>query len=178
MDPIKIEVPYDKANFIRLNKIRWKVQMLRNLKKLRNLSFWAVPLLVIGILFVSPEDPFNPFLFIGIVLTLTVLFYLVWILLSRSSYLRKIQDLAIKLDEAKMDCSYEFSNDLIKYQDKEKYLEIKWTAFSNYSLYKSFLFILVNDSYSAAYIFENVTSEKNDFERILELTKEKLPFKK
>jgi hypothetical protein len=178
METIKIETPYNKENFIRINKIRWKVQTKVNLKKLRNMSFWALPILGLGLLFVSPKDPFNPYLFIGIMFTMVICYNLVKILITRSRYMTQIHDLAIKYDTAKMDCTYEITDDLIKYSDKEKLIELKWSAFSNYATYKNFLFILINDSFAAAYIFENIPTDNDNFEKILEMTKEKLTCKK
>lgn len=70
-----------------------------------------------------------------------------------------------------MDCIYEFSEDCIKYSDKEKKLELKWSVLTNYSIYKEYLVLFVNNSIVDSFVFEKVPEHISDYEKILDLTK-------
>jgi len=72
---------------------------------------------------------------------------------SKVKYSRKLKITAEKYDEAKMDCTYELSEDSVKYWDKEKHFDLKWSVFTHYSIYKNYLIISFNNSMFNLFIF-------------------------
>lgn len=177
METFRIDSPFEKQNFIRLSLVRWKIHWLKNRGQLIYMTIASLIILVLGFLARSEEEPTNPFIFIGIGLAACTLFVFYIRLFSRRRYIRKIQDIAERFDAIKMDCTYEFSDESIKYWDKEKKLEFKWSMFTNYSIYKNYLVIILNSSLIESYLFEKKESEIEEYNRILEFVKLKLEHK-
>lgn len=178
MDTFRIDSPFDKQDFIQGHLIKWKIHWMKNRRQLVNYSIASIIVLTIGILARTEDEPTNPILFIGIGFSVTTLFFIYLRFFSKHRYTRNIKEIAEKFDSVKMDCSYEFSDDSVKYWDKEKKLEFKWSVFTNYSIYKDYLILILNNSLIESYIFEKKESDIYDYNRILEITKSKLDYKK
>jgi len=177
MTQFTIESIYNKENFIRINKIKWKIHWLKNLKQIRNFSITTIIFIILSTLSISKEEPVNIYVILAIVFSLLLLFLSLARLFSKKKYIGKINEIAEKFESEKMDCIYEFSEDSIKYSDKEKKLELKWSVLTNYALYKEFLVLFVNNSIIDSFIFEKDPEHIANYEKILELTKKKLEYK-
>jgi hypothetical protein len=94
----------------------------------------------------------------------------------KKRYIRKIKEIAEKFDSVKMDCTYEFSEESVKYRDKEKNVEFSWSVFTNYSIYKNYLILKLNNSLIESYIFEKKETDINDYNKLLEIVKSKLEY--
>ena len=177
METIKIETPYNKENFIRLSNILLEIHWKKFRKQLNGIAIASITFLVLGFLVRTQSEPFNPFLLFGIVFSIISIFWFLTLLLSKSSLSRKIKITAQRYDEIKMDCTYEFSDDSVKYWDKEKHFDFKWTVFTDYSVYKNYLIIKLNTALTNPFIFEKTDSDFTDYNRILELVKTKIEYK-
>ena len=154
MNTFKIDFPFDKNDFIRVHLIKWKIQNRKSRQQLINCSFIPIVVLAIGMIAKTEDKPTNPFLVMGIFFLLFILFLFYFMLFSKQRYIRKIKEIAEKYDAVKMDCTYEFSDESVKYWDKEKKVEFNWSIFTNYSIYKNYLILVINDSLVSSYIFE------------------------
>ncbi len=123
------------------------------------------------------EETTNPLLILGIVFSFVTLFLFYIRYFSKKTYRKKIIQSAEKFEALEMDCTYEFSDETIKYWDNEKKLEFKWPVFTYYSIYKGYLILALNNSLIESYIFEKKESDKDDYEKVLEITKLKLEYK-
>jgi len=177
MENFKIEIPYNKKDFIRLNMVRLKIQRIKMNKQLKGFAIAAIIVFGLGILARTDNEPDNPFMFIGFLLLLVTIWMLVFMVFSKRQFSVKINEIANQYDKVKMDCIYEFTDDSVKYWDKEKHLDFKWCVFSSYSIYKDFLIITLNNSLIHSYIFEKKESDIDNYTKILELVKTKLEFK-
>ena len=177
MDTFRIDSPFDKNDFIRACSIRWEIHSRKNRKQLINYSIASIIILFIGIIARTEEEPTNPFLFLGIIFSILTLFLLYVRIFSRKKYIRKINDIAEKFDSVKMDCTYEFSEESVKYWDKEKKVEFNWSVFTNYSTYKNYLILILNSSLIESYIFEKKETDIDEYDKILEIAKSKLEYK-
>ncbi len=177
MTQFTIESIYDKEEFLRVNKIKWKIYWLKNLKQIRNLSITTLVFIVLSALSISDEEPVNIYVVLAIAFGLLLLFLASARRFSRKKYIGKITEIAEKFELEQMDCVYQFSEDSIKYSDKEKTLEFKWSVLSHYSIYKEFLVLFVNNSIVDSFIFEKKPDHLSDYDKILELTKKKLEYK-
>ena len=176
MDTFRIDSPFDKNDFIRGNLIKWKFLNRKFRKNLITFSITSAFFLFLGIV-AKTEEPMNLFLVLGIVFSGLTLLLIYAKIFSKRRYTRKIKEIAEKYDSIKMDCTYEFSDKSIKYWDKEKYLEFNWSVFTNYSIYKNYLILILNNSLIESYIFEKKETDIDEYNRILEIVKSKLEYK-
>lgn len=177
METFRIHSPFDKQDFIRAMRIKWEIHWLKNRRQLINYSIVSVIILSIGIIALIEEGTTNPFVFLGIGFTVVTLLLVYVRILSKRQYSRKVEEVANKFDTVKMDCSYEFSDESIKYWDSEKTLDFKWTVFTNYSIYKNYLILILNNSLIESYVFEKKEPDLDEYDKILEIAKSKLEFK-
>jgi len=177
MDTFRIDSPFDKDDFIRISLIRWKILNRENRKQLINWSIISIIVLAIGIIGRTENEPTNPFIFIGIFLFIFSLFLFYNMIFSKQRYNRKIKETAEEFNSIKMDCTYEFSDESVKYWDKEKKVELNWSVFTNYSIYKNYLILVISNSLISSYIFEKKETDIDEYNKILEIVKSKLEYK-
>ena len=56
-------------------------------------------------------------------------------------------------------------------------MEFNWSFFTNYSIYKNCLILILNDSAFESYIFERKETDIDEYNRILEIVNSKLEYK-
>jgi hypothetical protein len=174
MELLKIESPFEKESFIKAQMIRWELQWLKNRKQLKFHSIFSPIILAIGLVSRTESEQSNPFIFIGIVFSILTLFLLSIRIFAKYKYKKKVNEIAIQFDSIKMDCAYVFSDESIKYEDKEKLIDFKWSVFKYYSTYKDYLVIAVNDALITSYLFEK---KEPEYEKVFEIIKSKLSYK-
>lgn len=177
MTNFTIESIYDKEDFLRINKIKWKIHWLKNHKQIRNLSITTAVFMILSVLTITEDEPVNIYVVLTIAFGLLMIFLVSIRRFAKKKYYKSIDDISEKFELEKMDCIYEFSEDSIKYSDKEKKLEFKWSVLTNYSIYKDYIVLFVNNSIVDSFIFEKNQDHISDYQKILELTKEKLEYK-
>lgn len=177
METFRIHTPFDKQDFIRAMQIKWEIQWLKNRKELITYSIISVIILSIGIIARIKEGTINPFLLIGIGSSFVTLFFVYIRIFSKRRYSSKVKQIAEKFDSLKMDCSYEFSDESVKYWDNEKTVEFKWTVFAYYLTYKNYLILIINNSLVESYVFEKKELDFFDYNKIFEIAKSKLEYK-
>lgn len=87
---------------------------------------------------------------------------------QKINYKRKIEAIAKRYDEIKLDNEIEFTDEFFKYKDKIKCLEYKWEVFSNYIVYKNHIFLSSDLFQVAVFIFEKEEENKEEFLKILD----------
>lgn len=177
MDIIRIETPFNKVDFIKSCKIRWIIHWTKNKRQLIRYSIISGVIYTLGMICVTEKEPSNPFVFIGIGLIacmalLTLIRYYSWFTLIKTTKI-----IADKYDSVKMDCVYELNDDSIKYWDKEKHLDFKWSVFTHYTIYKDYIVIVINHSLINSYLFGKNETDIDNYNRILDLVKTKLEYK-
>ena len=177
MDTLRIECPFEKNNFIRICLLRWEIQSKKYRKVLKSWSIASAILLFLWFITKTEEEPTNPFLILGIISSgFSLLFTYVSISLKRR-YTHKIKVKAEKFEVEKMDCTYEFSNQSIKYWDKEKKLEFNWSLLSSFSMYKNYLILFLDNSIIESFIFEKKDTGIDEYDKLLEIVKSQLDYK-
>lgn len=174
MNTFRIETPYSKQEFIKANYIRWEILSRNNRKNIRLFVISGAIILGIGILAYYDNEPNNPLLYFGIFFELLAIMMINSAIISKRKYKNEINEIAEKYDNAKMDCVYEFTEQCIKYWDKEKNLEFNWEVFTSYSIYKNYLILHLNNSIINTYIFEKKESEMDEYNKIYEFVQRKL----
>jgi len=177
MNTLKIEIPYDKLDFIDACTIKWEINSKKSKKTIIRYIIAATIVLGIGIIAHYDKDPNNPAIYLGIIFELFAFLLANIMIVSKRKYKNDINELAEKYDKIKMDCVYEFSDESIKYWDKEKHIELKWEVFTSYSIYKKYILININDSFISSYIFNENGLDTEEFARIYEFVESKLKLK-
>jgi len=178
MDTFRVGAsPFDKNDFIRLHLIKWKIHSRKSRKQLINFSIASGIFLVLWLITRTNKEASNPFLLLCILLFIgTLLLVYLWIF-SKQRYTHKIKEVAEKYDSMKMSCTYEFSDESVKYWDNEKKKEYNWSVFTNYSIYKNYLLLILDNSVINSYIFEKTEANSDEYNKILEIAKSKLEYK-
>ncbi len=177
MDTIRIETPFNKEDFIKASKIRWIIHWTKNKKELIRYSIISVVIYALGLICVTEKEPSNPFIFIGIGLLASTAFIAFSRFYSWTTLIKKTKIIADKYDSVKMDCAYELNEDSVKYWDKEKHLDFKWSVFTHYTIYKDYIVLIINDSLINSYLFDKKETEIDNYNKILDLVKTKLEYK-
>jgi len=181
MDTLRIDIPFNKSDYIRIGLIKWKIHSKKRSKQILNWFIASISLLSLGIVTKtggeSTNSSANIFLFLGIYFLLFTLVFIYTRIRVKQKYISKMKENAERFDSVQMDCSYEFSDESIKYWDKEKRLEFNWSLFKNYSIYKNYLIIILDSSLIGFYIFGNNGKDVDEYNRILEVVKTKLEYK-
>jgi hypothetical protein len=177
MESLIINSPYNRAEFVKSNLLRWEIHWLKNRKQIFGFAIASIIILFIGIISITEEEPTNPFVFLGIVFSVSTIFLLYLRIFSKRRFKKKIEEIAERFESLKMDCTYVFSDESIKYWDKEKTIDFKWSLFTYYSFYKEHLVIALNNSLIDSYLFKKEGANIEEFEKILEFVKMKLEYK-
>lgn len=177
METFQIHSPFDKQEFTRAMQIKWEIHWLKNRRQLKNYAIVSAVILAIGLRARTEEEHTNPFVFLGICFTVLTLWFVYFRIMAKRKYTRKVEEIARKFDAVKMDCTYEFTDESIKYWDNEKTLDFKWTVFTYYSEYKNYLILILNNSLIESYIFEKKESDLEEYNKVLEMAKSKLEYK-
>lgn len=74
MTKFTVESTYNKKDFLRVNKIKWKIYWLKNLKQIRNFSITAVAFVILSTLSVTKEEPVNIYVILALAFGLLVIF--------------------------------------------------------------------------------------------------------
>lgn len=178
MDLLRIDSPYDKQEFTRRCLMNWEINWVKNRRHLINYSIGSLIVLAIGILGKIVDGPTNPFIFLGIGLSALTIFFIYIRIYSNNKYKRDVKEIAEKLESEIMHCYYEFTNDSFKYCDEEKNFEFKWSLFTNYSIFKDYLILILNNSLTNTYLFDKKELDLIDYNRLLEIVESKLEYKK
>lgn len=178
MDTIRIEIPFNKENFIKACKIRWIIHWTKNKKQLIRYSVISIVIYILGLICTTENEPSNPLIFIGIGLIASTTFLALSRFYSWSALIKKTKIIAYKYDSVKMDCVYELDEESVKYWDKEKHLDFKWSVFTHYTIYKDFIVIAISNSLINSYLFDKKEAGIDNYNKILELVKSKLEYRK
>jgi hypothetical protein len=177
MENYKIDSPFQKTEFIRISMVRWTIQNRKYKGSLMRLSIITFVFFVFVFLTFLGDNPSYGLLTFGMSSFFLTLFLIYGRVITKVRYHKTILQTADKFEELNMDCSYDFSDDSVKYWDKEKHFDFKWSVFSSYSIYKNYLILSINDSIISFYIFEKKEDDQNEYNRILEFAKLKLNYK-
>jgi len=177
MDKIKLNFTFDKTDFIKENTIRWKIHWKKYNRQL--IIYWILSIFIysLGILLTILNEPSELLVFIGIGFLVTAFLMTFNMIYSWKKTSKKIKLSAEKYEEINMNCVYELSEDSVKYWDQEKHLSFKWSIFSHYMFYKDYVVLVLNDSLINSYLFDKKSSGIENYDKILNLAKSKLPYK-
>ncbi|HBK32041.1 MAG TPA: hypothetical protein DDZ96_01300 [Porphyromonadaceae bacterium] len=178
MESFNFHFPYDKEQFIRQQIVLWKLQSRQGSRKQRvNFFIAAAAFLALGILAGSDDGSPNPFILVGILFMLYAVFSALIYGAAKRRYIRKTHEVADKYEAMDMDCTYEFSEEFLKYTDKEKAVQFRWSMFTYYTIYDGYLLLLINDSFINAFVLKKEELPSGQYENLVTWLKSKLNYK-
>lgn len=111
-------------------------------------------------------------LFICISMLIGLLMFSSW-----RRYNRIMNEVAGEYEKNGSEYIFEISNDSIKFRDFQTQMELKWSAFKHYTVYKGYIILIPKNSIVGAFLFDkNDKSEADKCEQLLEILKDKLQF--
>ncbi len=175
MDIIKIDSPFNRDEFLTENMIRLKLVYTPLTRQTIGSTITTTLFLIISILLYFSEGKFNPFIIVTLIFAFITIFLLHILISSKNKFKTKIQDLAKKYEDLKLVGKYEISNEGIDYSDNEKTMNLKWTVFKHFVIYKEYLIISVGETVENSFFFSKHEMPADTFESLLSLVKSKLP---
>ena len=178
MDTFSVnDCTFNKDNFINACFIRWEIHWRKSCKQSVICVVLSLICLLLGVFKRTEENTINLSILLGIGFLIVNLFLVCFELFVKRRYIREVKEIANKYDSVKMDCNYEFSEESVKYWDKEKDMEFNWSVFTNYSIYKDYLILFLNNSIFESYLFKKEEIGIDEYNKLLEVVKSKLEYK-
>lgn len=176
MDTLLINQKFDKKSFIETSQVHWEIKTSKNVKQIKHFLMVALIILAIGIITGVLGSGYAPFLiFIGIIALVVVAARIMSMNHVKKRYNKEVEEKIEELGKEERTYTFEFSDNSVKYHDKETDLELKWPAFKGYSIYKNHIVLVLKNSSTSFYVFGKEGTIDIEYEKILEFAKFKLP---
>lgn len=177
MNTIIFDSLFSKDTFIGSNKIFWNYSWRENKKSIKKLLIFSAVLLSFGILVRVNNELYNPFtlagvFLIGLAALIGLLMFFSW--KKHDKMIKKVAD-----EYKKMNSKYifEVSEDSLKFLDFQTQLELKWSAFKHYTIYKGYIIVVPKYYVAGAFLFDkNNKLESEKCEQVLQILKDKLKY--
>ena len=178
MDTVLIKQTSNYKSLIKASMIKYEILTLKNRKTINRFLIITILILTSGFLIgVMGSESAEFIILLGFLLLIIVSNLIMKRIHLKKRYMQNVKQEIIELEKDGIDYNWQFSDFAVKYWDNKKSFELKWTAFKGYSIYKEHIILLLNDSNASFYVFGKTDNDDNDFEKIIEFAKMKLPFK-
>ncbi|MCZ4243741.1 hypothetical protein [Pedobacter punctiformis] len=168
---ISITLPFNKALFIKANKLRFRLEN-------KNSFFWLFLYIIITvglmILISFDKSPSSFYGIVGVILSVLTMNYIIRIINLRGVFLRKIELVGEKYENLNFTFTFEFNDEDFTYIDDEKKFQVKWKALSGYSIKKDYFILFIDKKIYSMLHRSEVSFEQ--FNEIIELSKSKLSY--
>ena len=178
MDNITLEEKFNRLNYIKCNKVRWEAHWLKNKKILINYSIASCILIILALLTKSQEMPTNIYTILALITTIVSIFLINLRIISKRLFNKNLVSSANKFEAINLSYTYVINDESVKYWDNEKMIDFKWSVFTHYSIYKEYLLLFVNTTIIDGFIYAKEEHDLESYNRITEIVKSKLKFKK
>ncbi len=172
---ITIQSTFNKEEFIKDYTQRWKLDNVRRRKSLKTTIIFTTILLSMGIMIKADNGNDNFILVIG-----CASLFLTLILISsyrkvKKDFFSKLQSEASRFESIQNNTSISISDKSIKYQDREKSMEVNWEVFKKYTIDDDCIFLMFSDLYTNAYTIDKKDCDDDTFQEIIKLVQSKIP---
>lgn len=172
--PIVIESPFDKEAFIRANAARWRIAGIPIRQQIVLYGVGTLLFLAWGGYQYKQTGDFNTMLILGV-----FFFFVESQLVFNRLYRKSVYDNAISQEAEKYEAMqtnirYELDDDSLRYWDNEKHFDFKWSVFTEYSFYRSYLVLWRGRSADHILLFdiEDPTLGKGAAQKMIALVRE------
>ncbi|MEA4949510.1 MAG: hypothetical protein VB068_07655 [Petrimonas sp.] len=88
-----------------------------------------------------------------------------------------MKEVADEYENVNSEFAFEIFEEAFRFSDFQKKLELKWSAFSHYTIYKGYIILVPKHSFSGAFLFDtNDESEAEKYQQTLKIIKDKLKY--
>jgi hypothetical protein len=176
METLRIEIPFDKEEFLESQKIKWAFLWRNEMTKMVAWLIAAIILIIAGLLLLKDGEPFNVFLFIGALFLLNAILTWQSRFFSHRNQVKQTKMLAEKYESMGLLCVYEFTDESLDYSDNEKHFNLNWDLFRYYTLYKGYLILFIGEFLIDIVMFKQESTEEKalQYDKIHEFVKIKL----
>jgi len=177
MDTIIFDSPFNKETFIHSNKVFWDYTWEKNKKQIKSFLISFIILLGLGLLTRANHGANNPFVIASIFsLCIAGLIGLLRFF-SWRRHDRIMKEVADEYENVNSEFAFEIFEEAFRFSDFQKKLELKWSAFSHYTIYKGYIILVPKHSFSGAFLFDtNDESEAEKYQQTLKIIKDKLKY--
>lgn len=177
MNTIIFDPPFSKDTFISSNKVFWNYSWKENKKSIKKLLIFSAVLLSFGILVRVNNELYNPFTLAGVFLIGLAALIGLLMFFSWRKHDRMIKEVADEYKKMNSKYIFEVSENSLKFLDFQTQLELKWSAFKHYTIYREHIIIIPKYYVVGAFLFDkNNKFESEKCEQVLEILKDKLKY--
>jgi hypothetical protein len=174
INEITIQSPFDKEEFIKEFSRRRKLDNFKRYKSLRIAIIFTSIFLLLGIMMKADNNNDNFALAIGgISLFFTIILVSSYQKMKRDFFIT-LHSEALRFKEIQNDSSITISDESIKYQDKEKSMELKWTLFKKYKIDNDIIYLMTSDLYISAYSINKKDCDEETYQELIKLVQSKV----
>ena len=169
MQEIIIQIPFDRQDFIRTQKLVWKFMSKKVIKT--NMTY-TIMVIVVALLLLTPERlnryPVTSAFIIGI--AIYFLFSWVGFYERRVKFFKRMNSLASNASG----CNFIFSDSGIEYSDAEKLYKHSWPLFSRFVIIDDTILIILKESSAVLFTLSKKELGESNYTTVVEILKEKL----
>ena len=179
MNKIRFDSPFNKEEFIRSNKLFWNYLWNRRKKQVLQGVIFFIILLVLGILTgTKRSEGFNPYLFAAGLIFCVTAAGAIEMFFSWKKHNKAIQNMADKYENSNSMLITEISDDSIEISDFESCVNLEWSEFNFYTIYKESILLIPKNRTSRGLVINKENDGAEKYGQMLELLKDKLTYRK
>lgn len=161
------------------NRLRWELFAKKSRGAIIVIGLCGIVILVIAWIYAKEGENFlGPVSSIGLSFILLCLIYIFQLYQNKQKFLRETSVYVSKLKKLGSETVIKINEDHVSYRDSERFLEYKWSFFSEYRLYKDHLFLTTNDFMLNAMIIGKDETNPTDFSLLVEFAQKRLKERK
>ena len=174
MEPLKLFFRFDKEAFIQSQQLKRELETRLVKKNNRNWLF-VFPVCVLFCLITYYGNTLLFSVFCSLTICFALIACLTYIQTKNETiiYTKKLHELAEKHADSEMDFHFEFTEDQLKYWDKDKHLYFAWSMLSKYAIHNHWLIIWVEGT--PYFMIELIKLEQSIYNQLMNVLKSKLP---
>lgn len=160
---MEINIKRDNNNYLlEQSRVKWELFARKNVRIFSVYALVGVFCVAFGVFTHRRVGTFWHFsTCVGLSLILLSSFYFYHLIRNRVKFISRTKDHIAAFEKQKNPAEITLNDSRITYRDIESYWELKWTSFSQYKLYKNYLFLMTDDSFPGAIsIRKNELSQK------------------
>jgi len=132
-------------DLIEESKIGWQYAVKKSYTGLTLYAFTATVFILLGLIISAKTNSFfNIASYIGTIYLVLFLASSYGLYKGRMRWTKKIRIYIDKSSSKELYIEYQFNDSTVTAKDFQSYCEFKWTSFSDYAIYKDFLFIFLS----------------------------------
>jgi hypothetical protein len=172
MQEITIQIPFDRQDFIRTQKLVWEFM---NKKYIKSNTIYTMLSIISAFVLLRPETEIRFPFYTAIISGCLFYFLYSWVGFyeRRVRFFKRVKNLANN-SATNSGCSFIFSDYSIEYSDAEKLYKHCWPLFSRFIIIDDTILIILKESSAVLFTLSKKELGEGNYAAVCELLKEKL----